>query len=351
MNHRLLPGAALLRQFQPPARANPLHHPAPAPVPLRIALAPAPALLTEPEEQAITAGRERKVTGGVDVSEGHGGRSAGRHLPAGRGQGPTTIPRCAALCGTTDSKPRAWLRSLTPPRTVKRAAQGFEGYGALRQPSQRRGCIPTEGKPQIRPVKAAQGFDGAAAEPLSDLPCAPPRTRVGVRRDKSLIYAASASITPTQTNKGRFLSWPSKTSAPLDPPSSRQIAGPRSSASTPFSRAKWMGHLLRREPFHQRNAHAGGAGAPPSEWFGGRLLRFPARMNTPPRDVAFAAVSLRLRACEGCPRHHPAVGAPGCGKPRGSGLGAGGQRHSGTGPRRESTGRGAAACLYLHGGA
>jgi hypothetical protein len=27
----------------------------------------------------------------VDVSEGHGGRSAGRHFQAGRGQGPATI--------------------------------------------------------------------------------------------------------------------------------------------------------------------------------------------------------------------------------------------------------------------
>ena len=50
--------------------------------------APAPALLTEPEEQAITAGREMKAASGVDVSEGHGGRSAGHHLQAGRGQGP-----------------------------------------------------------------------------------------------------------------------------------------------------------------------------------------------------------------------------------------------------------------------
>ena len=44
--------------------------------------APAPALLTEPEEQAITAGREMKAASGVDVSEGHGGRSAGRRPAA-----------------------------------------------------------------------------------------------------------------------------------------------------------------------------------------------------------------------------------------------------------------------------
>lgn len=53
---------------------------------------PAPALFTEPDQQAIAAGRELKATGGVGVSEGHGGRSAGRHLQAGRGQGPATIP-------------------------------------------------------------------------------------------------------------------------------------------------------------------------------------------------------------------------------------------------------------------
>ena len=83
---------------------------------------PAPALLTEPDQQAIAAGRELKATGGVGVSEGHGGRSAGRRLHAGRGQGPATITRCAASCGTTVSQPRAWLRSLTPPRTLKRPA-------------------------------------------------------------------------------------------------------------------------------------------------------------------------------------------------------------------------------------
>ncbi len=53
---------------------------------------PAPALLTESDQQAIAAGRELKATGGVGVSEGHGGRSAGRLLQAGRGQGPATIP-------------------------------------------------------------------------------------------------------------------------------------------------------------------------------------------------------------------------------------------------------------------
>ena len=88
---------------------------------------PAPALLTEPDQQAIAAGGELKATGSVGVSDGHGGRSAGRHLQAGRGQGPATIPRCAASCGTTVSQPRAWLRSLTPPRTMKRPS---------RQPSQ-----------------------------------------------------------------------------------------------------------------------------------------------------------------------------------------------------------------------
>ena len=153
--------------------------------------APAPALLTEPEEQAICWQRKE--------GDGRCGRERGpwwaqrRTSPqAGRGQGPTTIPRCAASCGTTVSKPRAWLRSLTPPRTMKSPAQRFEGYEAIRQPSQRRGWIPAERKPQIRPAKAAQGFNGAAAEPLSHLPCAAPRTRVGVRRDKTLIYAASA---------------------------------------------------------------------------------------------------------------------------------------------------------------
>ena len=46
---------------------------------------PAPALLTEPDQQAIAAGRKLKATGGVGVSEGHGGRSAGRHLQHGAG--------------------------------------------------------------------------------------------------------------------------------------------------------------------------------------------------------------------------------------------------------------------------
>jgi len=68
----------------------------------------APAFLAEEEQQAIAACGEVEPTGGVDVSEGHGGRSAGRHFQAGRGQGPATIPRCAASCGTTVSKPRAW---------------------------------------------------------------------------------------------------------------------------------------------------------------------------------------------------------------------------------------------------
>ena len=89
---------------------------------------PAPALLTEPDQQAIAAGGELKATGGVGVSGGHAGRSAGRHLQAGRGQGPATNPRCAASCGTTVSQPRAWLRSLTPPRTMKWPAQRFIGY-------------------------------------------------------------------------------------------------------------------------------------------------------------------------------------------------------------------------------
>jgi hypothetical protein len=53
---------------------------------------------------------------------------------------------------------------------MQRPEQRFEGYGAIRQPSQRMGCIPAERKPQIRPVKAAQGFNGRAAEPLSHLP-------------------------------------------------------------------------------------------------------------------------------------------------------------------------------------
>ena len=93
--------------------------------------AAAPAFLSEEEQQAIAACGEVEPTGGVNVSEGHGGRSAGRHFQAGRGQGPATIPRSAASCGTTVSKPRAWLRSLTPPRTMKRPArqlpQGVDG--------------------------------------------------------------------------------------------------------------------------------------------------------------------------------------------------------------------------------
>jgi hypothetical protein len=86
---------------------------------------PAPALPNEPEQQSIIAGREMEETGGVDVSEGHGGRRAGRHFQAGRCQGPATIHRCAAPCGTTDNRPRAWLRSLTPPRTLKRPPTGL----------------------------------------------------------------------------------------------------------------------------------------------------------------------------------------------------------------------------------
>ncbi len=53
--------------------------------------APAPAFLAEEKQQAIAAYGEVEPTGGVDVSEGHGGRSAGRHFQAGRGQGPATI--------------------------------------------------------------------------------------------------------------------------------------------------------------------------------------------------------------------------------------------------------------------
>ncbi len=49
---------------------------------------PAPAFFAEEEQQAIAACSELEPTGGVDVGEGHGGRSAGRHLQAGRGQGP-----------------------------------------------------------------------------------------------------------------------------------------------------------------------------------------------------------------------------------------------------------------------
>ncbi len=52
--------------------------------------APAPAFLAEAEQQAITACSELEPTGGVDLGEGHGGRSTGRHFQAGRGQGPAT---------------------------------------------------------------------------------------------------------------------------------------------------------------------------------------------------------------------------------------------------------------------
>jgi len=56
----------------------------------------APALFTEPEQQAIAAGRELQPAGGMQVNRGvsgkakrgHGGTSAGLHLQAGRGQGP-----------------------------------------------------------------------------------------------------------------------------------------------------------------------------------------------------------------------------------------------------------------------
>jgi hypothetical protein len=66
----------------------------------------APAFFAEEEQQAIAACCEVVPTGGVDVSEGHGGRSAGLHFQAVRGHGPATIPGCAASCGTTVSKPR-----------------------------------------------------------------------------------------------------------------------------------------------------------------------------------------------------------------------------------------------------
>ena len=49
---------------------------------------PAPAFFAEEEQQAIAAGSEVQPAGGVDVGEGHGGRSAGRHFQAGRRQGP-----------------------------------------------------------------------------------------------------------------------------------------------------------------------------------------------------------------------------------------------------------------------
>ena len=50
--------------------------------------APAPAFFAEEEQQAIAARGEMEPTGGVDLSDGHGGQSAGLHLQAGRGQGP-----------------------------------------------------------------------------------------------------------------------------------------------------------------------------------------------------------------------------------------------------------------------
>ena len=95
--------------------------------------APAPAFLAEEEQQAIAACGEVQPPGGMSVNgrgsrsekRGHGGHSAGPGLQAGRGQGPATILRCTASCGTTVSKPRAWLRSLTPPRTMKRPAQRY----------------------------------------------------------------------------------------------------------------------------------------------------------------------------------------------------------------------------------
>ena len=56
----------------------------------------APALFTEPEQQAIAAGRELQPAGGMQMSRGvnrkakrgHGGTSAGPQLQAGRGQRP-----------------------------------------------------------------------------------------------------------------------------------------------------------------------------------------------------------------------------------------------------------------------
>ena len=50
--------------------------------------APAPAFFTEEVQQAIAARGEMEPAGGVGVSEGHGGQSAGPHLQGGRGQGP-----------------------------------------------------------------------------------------------------------------------------------------------------------------------------------------------------------------------------------------------------------------------
>jgi hypothetical protein len=50
--------------------------------------APAPTFLAKEEQQAIAACSEVEPAGGVDVSEGHGGRSAGHRFQAGQGQGP-----------------------------------------------------------------------------------------------------------------------------------------------------------------------------------------------------------------------------------------------------------------------
>jgi hypothetical protein len=58
------------------------------------------------------AAREVEPAGGMNVNgsrtrseqRGHDGPSAGPGLPAGRGQGPAPITRCAALCGTTASQ-------------------------------------------------------------------------------------------------------------------------------------------------------------------------------------------------------------------------------------------------------
>ncbi len=50
--------------------------------------APAPAFFAEEVQQAIAARGEMAPAGGVGVSEGHGGQSAGPHLQAGRGLGP-----------------------------------------------------------------------------------------------------------------------------------------------------------------------------------------------------------------------------------------------------------------------
>ena len=53
--------------------------------------APAPAFFAEEVQQAIAARGEMAPAGGVGVSQGHGGQSAGPHLQAGRGQGPAPL--------------------------------------------------------------------------------------------------------------------------------------------------------------------------------------------------------------------------------------------------------------------